>query len=400
MTDYALEIVAESQDLALTVTESVTTIAVTVAEAAAPIALTVGVQGPPGPPGADGGADLTADALMLLTYNSLGFLIIGGTSAAGSDPPTPSTGVQALIDQATGLGIPEAAIGIIYTGEEAVILEFIVADVASLSEAAGVVLTQSGGVFTIAAASSLSGIENIIITSADVLVVVIQDAGSASEVANVVISQSGGVLAVADVASLSEIENITITSVGLFVIAAAAAASEIANVVMTQHGGTFAVAAVASASGIDNVVITEGGVAGYFAETSEGWTLSNLTLSNGANNSGSAGTYGSVYGTAEGYDDEGDQSAFLEMTRPHDFVNGQVFSVWYKLSAGSTILFVTGDDVGDGVAVTADNDWHEATYTWVSGASPGDTLKVLAGSAAGAGNFVTGYLDDFTITGP
>jgi hypothetical protein len=375
MTDYALEIVAESQDLALTVTESVTSIAVTVSEAAAPIALTVGVQGPPGPPGEDGGADLTADALMLLTYNSLGFLLIGGTSAAGSDPPTPSEAVQALIDQALGLGIPEEAIGIIYTGEAAVVYEFIVADVASLSEAAAVVLTQSGGTFAIAAVASLSGVENVVITSEDVFVFTIADAGS-----------------------LSGIENITITSIGQFVIAEAASASEIANVVMTQSGGTFAVAAVASASGIDNVEITEQAGADYFGSGTEGWTLENSARTTAAAHTGSWSIYGSFEGFYDGELEE-DASGWVGMTRSHNFVTGQVFSVWYKASAGTHISFADSSGVGEDVPVVADNTWRQATSTWVA-ENLTDTLHVSIVGVPGAGNFATGYLDDFTITGP
>jgi hypothetical protein len=323
-------------------------------------------------PIATGSVTLQSLINVLGGFSSLGYTVFGYNDGAGM----PDATTQADIDALIALGIPENRIAWVELGT---LNAFTIAGIASASSVENVALSQAGGTFIIAGASSASDIENIIITSEGVSVFTIQD-----------------------LESVSEIENVTITSIGQFIVAAVASASAIENVVMTQHGGTFAVANSASASGLDNVIITEGGVAGYFAETSEGWTLSNLTLSNGANKSGSAGTYGSVYGTAEGDVDgeEADASGFLEMTRDHSFVNGQVFSVWYKLTAGETISFVNVADIGAGVSITADNTWRQATHTWASGASPGDTLKVLAGSAVGVGNFVTGYLDDFTITGP
>jgi hypothetical protein len=322
-------------------------------------------------PIATGSVTLQSLINVLGGFSSLGYTVFGYNDGAGM----PDATTQADIDSLIALGIPEARIAWVDLGT---LNAFTIAGVASASSIENLILSKAGGIFIVAGASSASDLENIIITSEGLSVFTIQDLSSASE-----------------------IENVNITSIGQFIVAAIASASAIENVAMAQHGGTFAVAAVASASGIDNVVISEDAPAGYFAETSEGWTLSGLTLSNGANNSGSSGTYGSVYGTAEGYEEDGDQSGFLEISRSHDFVDGQVFSMWYKLSAGHEILFVNGSDIGgfDSPIIT-DNTWRQTTYTWVGGANPGDTLKVLASSLPGAGNFVTGYLDDFTVTGP
>jgi hypothetical protein len=165
-------------------------------------------------------------------FSSLGYTVFGYNNGAG----LPDAATQADIDALVALGIPADRIAWIDLGIDA-----------------------GGGTFVIAAVSSASAIGNVALSSADVLTFVMQDAEAATEIEAVIIAQSGGVFAVADVESLSGIDDVTITSIGQFIVASAASTSAIENVAMVQHGGTFAVAAVASASGIDNVEITEAG---------------------------------------------------------------------------------------------------------------------------------------------